>query len=437
MNIILLSGGSGQRLWPLSNTVRSKQFIKLFRSDDGHYESMLQRVCRQIKKADSKARIVIATGKSQVSEIRNQVGDSVDICVEPERRDTMAAIALATSFLAEKTDLHDESVIVCPVDPYVDDDYFEMLGVLDREIYGDAPGLYLMGVEPTYPSAKYGYIIPENNSEVSRVTEFREKPDTAAAADYIARGALWNCGVFGFRMSYILEKSQKILGSSRYEELFEKYEALPKISFDYAVAEKEKNIRVLRFKGQWKDIGTWNTFAESMAEPVIGQALLDDYCTNVNVVNELGIPVVCMGLKDAVVAVSNDGVLVTDKERSGYLKAYVEKINDSVRYAEKSWGTFTVLDVTPESMTVKAVIMPGKAMSYHSHEERMEIWNVVSGEGEAVIDGVRKKITAGDSVTICRGARHSLRALTQLALIEIQQGSAISVHDKTKYEWNW
>ena len=437
MNIILLSGGSGQRLWPLSNTIRSKQFIKLFRGEDGHYESMLQRVCRQIMAADADARIVIATGKSQVSEIRNQAGSSVDICVEPERRDTMAAIALAASFLSQKLDSSDEPVIVCPVDPYVDDNYFEALKVLDAKISENAPGLFLMGVEPTYPSAKYGYIIPENDSDISDVKEFCEKPDTVRAADYIARGALWNCGVFGFRMNYILKKAEEILGSSRYEELLEKYGNLPKISFDYAVAEKEKNIKVVKFVGQWKDIGTWNTFAESMAEPVIGQALLDECCTNVNVVNELGIPVICMGLRDAVVAVSNDGILVTDKERSGYLKSYVEKLSDSVRYAEKSWGTFTVLDVTPESMTVKAVVMPGKAMSYHSHEERMEVWNVISGKGEAVIDGVRKEIKAGDSLSVHAGVKHSVRAFTQLTVIEIQQGREINVHDKTKYEWNW
>lgn len=437
MNIILLSGGSGQRLWPLSNTIRSKQFIKLFRSENGGYESMLQRVCRQIKKADSDAKIVIATGKSQVSEIRNQVGDSVEICVEPVRRDTMAAIALASAYFAGTPGTGDEPVIVCPVDPYVEDDYFETLKILDGKISENIPGLFLMGVEPTYPSAKYGYIIPENDDALSGVKEFREKPDAETAADYIAQGALWNCGVFGFRMSYILNRSREVLGSSNYEELLVNYERLPGISFDYAVVEKEKNIKVLRFKGQWKDIGTWNTFAESMAEPVTGQAILDDCCYNVNVVNELGIPVICMGLRDAVVAVSNDGVLVTDKERSGYLKTYVEKIDDSVRYAEKSWGTFTVLDVTPESMTVKAVIFPGRFMSYHSHDGRREIWNVVSGEGEAVIDGARRKITAGDSLTIDTHAKHSVRAITELTIIEIQQGDEISVHDKIKYNWKW
>lgn len=437
MNIILLSGGSGQRLWPLSNTIRSKQFIKLFRSENGGYESMLQRVCRQIKKADSDAKIVIATGKSQVSEIRNQVGDSVEICVEPVRRDTMAAIALASAYFAGTPGTGDEPVIVCPVDPYVGDDYFETLKILDGKISENIPGLFLMGVEPTYPSAKYGYIIPENDDALSGVKEFREKPDSETAADYIAQGALWNCGVFGFRMSYILNRSREVLGSSNYEELLVNYERLPGISFDYAVVEKEKNIKVLRFKGQWKDIGTWNTFAESMAEPVTGQAILDDCCYNVNVVNELGIPVICMGLRDAVVAVSNDGVLVTDKERSGYLKTYVEKIDDSVRYAEKSWGTFTVLDVTPESMTVKAVVFPGRFMSYHSHDGRREIWNVVSGEGEAVIDGARRKIMAGDSLTIDAHAKHSVRALTELTIIEIQQGDEISVHDKIKYNWKW
>ena len=125
MNIVLLSGGSGKRLWPLSNDVRSKQFIKIFKTENGDYESMVQRVYRQIKKIDSDAKVTIATSKTQVSAIHNQLGDEVGISVEPCRRDTFPAIALATSYLVDKMGVSpEESVVVCPVDPYVNDDYF-------------------------------------------------------------------------------------------------------------------------------------------------------------------------------------------------------------------------------------------------------------------------------------------------------------------------
>ena len=163
MNIILLSGGSGKRLWPLSNNVRSKQFIKIFRAKDGGYESMVQRVYQQIKKADENAEITIATSKSQVSAIRNQLGEKVGLSVEPCRRDTFPAIALASAYLADikKVSL-EEPVIVCPVDPYVKDDYFEALKKLCEQVKKDEANLVLLGIKPTYPSEKYGYIIPEN-----------------------------------------------------------------------------------------------------------------------------------------------------------------------------------------------------------------------------------------------------------------------------------
>ena len=154
MNIILLSGGSGKRLWPLSNDIRSKQFIKIFKTVDG-YESMVQRVYRQIKEVDAEANVTIATSKTQVSSIHNQLGSAVGVCVEPCRRDTFPAIALATAYLHDVKGVGlDDAVVVCPVDPYVNNDYFAALkGLSDLAEQGNA-NLSLMGIEPTYPPAK-------------------------------------------------------------------------------------------------------------------------------------------------------------------------------------------------------------------------------------------------------------------------------------------
>ncbi len=128
MNIVLLSGGSGKRLWPLSNEIRSKQFIKMFKTEDGEYESMIQRVYHQICAVDEDARVTIATAKTQVSAIHNQLGDKIGVCVEPCRRDTFPAIALASVYLHEVKGIsEEESVVVCPVDPFVERDYFEAL----------------------------------------------------------------------------------------------------------------------------------------------------------------------------------------------------------------------------------------------------------------------------------------------------------------------
>lgn len=433
MHIILLSGGSGKRLWPLSNDIRSKQFIKIFKTENG-YESMVQRVYRQINEVDRDATVTIATSKTQVSSIHNQLGDAVGICVEPCRRDTFPAIALATAYLHDVKGVGlEEPVVVCPVDPYVNNDYFEALKKLSELAAQGNANLSLMGIEPTYPSEKYGYIIPETSAPVSKVKTFKEKPDTKTAAEYIAQGALWNGGVFAYKLQYVWNRAHELLDFTDYQDLFAKYETLQKISFDYAVVEKEPNIQVMRFAGQWKDMGTWNTLTEAMEDASIGKAILNNTCENVHVLNELDVPVLCMGLKDVVVSASPEGILVSDKEQSSYIKPYVDAINQQIMFAEKSWGSFRVLDVEDESMTIKVTLNPGHGMNYHSHSRRDEVWTVISGSGRTIVDGMEQPVQAGDVVTMQAGCRHTIIADTELKLIEVQLGKEISVHDKQKF----
>lgn len=435
MNIILLSGGSGKRLWPLSNDVRSKQFIKIFKKEDGLYESMVQRVYRQIKTVDTDASVVVATSKSQVSSIHNQLGDDVGICVEPCRRDTFPAIALACSYLkdVQKIDIN-EPVVVCPVDPYVEDDYFKALQDLSTEAVNSSSNLVLMGIEPTYPSEKYGYIIPSDKEKVSKVLSFKEKPTKEVAEEYIKKGALWNGGVFAFKLKYVLEKAHELIDFTDYDDLFSKYNSLTKISFDYAVVEHEKEIEVIRFKGMWKDLGTWNTLTEAMEENIVGKGELNDTCKNVHIINEMDTPILAMGLHDVVISASPEGILVSDKEQSSYIKPFVDKYEQQVMFAEKSWGSFNVLNIDDKSMTIKVTLNEGHRMNYHSHEHRNEVWVVTSGTGTTIIDGMKQNVSAGDVITMAKGVRHTIIANTELKLIEIQLGTDISVHDKQKFE---
>ncbi|MCD7845637.1 MAG: cupin domain-containing protein [Oscillospiraceae bacterium] len=435
MNIVLLSGGSGKRLWPLSNDIRSKQFIKIFKAENGAYESMVQRVYRQIKTVDKDATVTIATSKTQVSTIHNQLGEDIGISVEPCRRDTFPAIALATAYLHDIQGVSlEESVVVCPVDPYVEDDYFEALKALGEQAAKGEANLVLMGIEPTYPSEKYGYIIPAAAEQISTVDTFREKPGAETAKSYISQGALWNGGVFAYKLKYVLDKAHELIGFTDYADLFDKYDTLTKISFDYAVVEKEPNIQVMRFAGEWKDLGTWNTLTEAMSEPVLGNAILNDACANVNVVNELNVPIVCMGLHDVVVSASPEGILVSDKEQSSYIKPYVDQIDQQIMFAEKSWGSFRVLDVEDGSLTIKVTFNPGHGMNYHSHQRRDEIWNVISGEGVVIVDGMEQPVRAEDVITMQAGCRHMVTAVTELKMIEVQLGKEISVNDKKKYD---
>lgn len=435
MNIVLLSGGSGKRLWPLSNDVRSKQFIKIFKGENGEYESMVQRVYRQIKKVDTDATVTIATSKTQVSAIHNQLGENVGISVEPCRRDTFPAIALATAYLVDVMKVDpEESVVVCPVDPYVEDDYFAALkGLSDQADKGEA-NLVLMGIEPTYPSEKYGYIIPEGTEQIAMVRTFKEKPSAEVAEEYIAQGALWNGGVFAYKLKYVLNKAHELIDFSDYQDLFDKYDTLTKISFDYAVVEKEDKIQVQRFAGEWKDLGTWNTLTEAMQESIVGKGVLNENCLGVHIVNEMDVPVLAMGLHDVVISASPEGILVSDKAQSSYIKPFVDEFEQQIMFAEKSWGSFRVLDVETKSMTIKVTLNAGHSMNYHSHRNRDEVWTVISGNGRTVVDGFEQAVKSGDVITMSAGCRHTVFADTELKMIEVQIGDDISVHDKQKFE---
>lgn len=433
MNIILLSGGSGKRLWPLSNEIRSKQFIKLFKHND-QYESMVQRVYRQIKSVDKDADITIATSKTQVSSIHNQLGNDVSISIEPCRRDTFPAIVLATAYLHDIKGIElDETVVVCPVDPHVDDSYFEMIKKMDDLSKQGSSNLYLMGIEPDHPSEKFGYIIPTSKDEVSKVSEFKEKPTEEIAKKYIEQGALWNGGVFAYKIGYVLEIAHKLIDFVDYQDLFEKYEEVNKISFDYAVAEREKDITVVRYTGQWKDLGTWDAFVNAMEDESIGNAIIDSNCKNVHVINELDIPILCVGLQDVVVSASPDGILVSDKEKSTGIKSMVDSIEGPIMFAEKSWGEYRVIDVEDESRTIKVTLRKGHQMNYHSHEHRNEVWTIVSGIGIATVNGRKYELVPGDTIKLPIGCKHTIYAKMDLQLIEVQSGKEITVKDKIKY----
>ena len=432
MNIILLSGGSGKRLWPLSNDIRSKQFIKIFKKPDGEYGSMVQRIYRQIRNIDPEANITIATSRSQVSALHNQLGTEIDLSVEPCRRDTFAAIALATAYLCDVKNIPaTEAVVVCPVDPYVEDSYFRTVQELYKTAREGKSNLVLMGIEPTYPSEKYGYIKPSDNHFT-----FTEKPTKEKAEEYIKAGALWNGGVFAYRLSYVLEKAKQLLGSSNYDEIRNNYAFLKKISFDYAVVEQETSIDVIKYSGTWKDLGTWNTLTEAMEEPILGNASLNETCQNVHVINELNVPILGMGLHDVVISASPEGILVSDKEQSSYIKPFVDEIHQAVMFAEKSWGSYRVLDIEPSSLTVLVTLNPNHKMNYHSHQYRDEVWTVIKGTGTTIVDDMEQPVRVGDVVTIAAECKHTVIAGKEgLQLIEVQLGSEISVTDKKKYDF--
>lgn len=438
MNIILLSGGSGQRLWPLSNNVRSKQFIKLFKNSNGEYESMMQRVVRQIREVDPDAALTIATSHDQVSSILSQVGEDASISVEPSRRDTYPAILLAASYLYDACGVsRDEAVVVCPVDSYVDTGFFKSISRLSEYASKGESKLVLMGIKPTFPTSKYGYIVPEDNKDISRVKQFVEKPGEKKAAMLIEEGALWNGGLFAFKLGYVLDMLENEIGVTDYAGVSGKYEELRKISFDYAVAEVEESRAVMSYDGEWKDLGTWNTLTDEMDDNLIGKGIMDDSCKNLHIINELNVPILAMGIKNAVITAGPQGILVSDKNRSAQIKQFVDRLGTEVMIAEKTWGQFQVLDVAEDSMTVKITVFAGKHIDYQSHDHRDVVWTVIRGTGRTVVDGMEQKVTVGDVITMQAGCKHTVIADTEMNLIEIQLGREISANDQRKYKYNF
>lgn len=445
MKLVLLSGGSGKRLWPLSNDTRSKQFLRVLESDTEEKQSMLQRVWGQLESVGLADSSVIATSKMQRDMIHRQVGMDIPLIIEPERRDTFPAIALAASYLYSQSISLDEVVVVLPVDPYVEDNFFEKVKELENVLEVSKADLALVGVRPTYPSAKYGYIVPKDSVEGDTyftVNHFTEKPSEEMAQTLIDMNALWNCGVFAFKLQYMIDILLQKELPLQYENLSELYGTLPKISFDYEVVERAQNIVALPYDGYWKDLGTWNTLTEEMATSQIGKGVLSDDSINTHLINELDIPVTVIGVKDIVVAASPDGILVADKASSPRIKDLISGFEQPPMYEERIWGWSRVLDYAKyddgnEMVTKRICIHEGKNSSYHFHNLRDEVWTIVRGEGELALDDSITRVKAGDIIHLPAGKKHGIKAFSELEFIEVQTGMGISDEDFTRLYFEW
>lgn len=445
LKLVLLSGGSGKRLWPLSNDARSKQFLKLLTDEEGNKESMVQRVWGQLEKNDLAKDSLIATSKSQVEMIQIQVGTQVPIVVEPTRRDTFPAIALAAVYLYSVKGCSPHEVIaILPVDPFVENHFFSKVKELEKTVIESNADLALIGVQPTYPSEKYGYMVPfdEEERNYMRVSSFKEKPRKEEAERLIESGGLWNSGVFAFKIEYLLNILLERGYPIQYEQLVSQYHLLPQNSFDYEVAEKAEQVIALSYTGYWKDLGTWNTLTEEMQNPISGKGFVSKGITNSHIVNELDIPITLIGLDDVVVAASPDGILVTNKEDSLQVKEILKDLIERPMFEERRWGWYKVLEHTKylegnEVLTKRICVETGKNLSYQVHYKRSEVWTVVKGEGVLVLDDQLQHIRSGDVIHIPLGTKHALRATSTMEIIEVQTGSELVEEDIYRFSLEW
>lgn len=413
---------------------------------DGSKESMVQRVIRQLKESGFSDSITVATSASQRDVIINQLGDEISVVTEPERRDTFPAIALASSYLTHEMHCSaDEIVVVMPCDPYTEAGYFETIKRMADAVMDNRAELVLMGIRPTYPSAKYGYVVPVSDngeSGIYRVSRFTEKPDVMTAEKLISEGAFWNGGVFAFRLGYMTDIVSRYIQTDTFAGIRSRYGEFPKISFDYEVAERAQSVAVIPFSGGWKDLGTWNTLTDELRDRTIGNVILDKESKNTHVINELELPIMCIGAQNLVIAASCDGILISEKSKSEDIKAYADRLQRRPMYEERRWGEYKVIDTVEfpdgyKTLTKQLKIKSGKGISYQVHRHRDEVWTFVDGEGMLVLDDEVTKIGRGDTVCIRKGVKHAVKAVTDLLFIEVQSGDLLVEEDIERFDWNW
>lgn len=437
MYTVLLSGGSGKRLWPLSNDLRSKQYIRMIDSPDnsGERVSMVQRVVLQLNSAGFD-NCIICTSASQTEIIKSQLG-SINVAIEPERRDTFPCISLSCSYLKSELGADDNDVVtVLPVDVYAGSTYFKTLKSLCHILQSENADIALMGAKPNAPSTKFGYIIPEKyDSSYFKVKTFTEKPDIETAKKLISQGAVFNCGVLCFRIGYVLNILKQYINDISYKNVFENYTLLPKISFDYAVLEKAENIVCAPFSGMWEDLGSWSSLTKQMSGNTTGNAIIDDSCQNTHIINELKIPVVATGTTDMVIAATTDGILIGNKSASDNIKDILKDHILPPMFEERRWGTITTIPLGDENIR-KITLFAGMNSSCHYHTKRDEVWTVLHGSGILIIDNTKLQLAKGVCVTIPRNTDHMVKAFTELEFLEVHIGSSIS-SDIHRHTFDW
>jgi len=423
MTIILLSGGSGKRLWPLSGGNHSKQFLRVLQDNEGRYESMSERVLRQIKAALPDASVLVTGNQYQIDALRYHLGD-IEIIEEPTQRDTFAAIVLSAAYLKYRKNMSDDHVFIAsPIDVYAESGFFTTF--IDLEALAAQNNIALLGAYPTHPSSKYGYILMENGEYAG----FREKPSEKDAEALISSGAKWNCGVFGLSIGYVLSCARRYIDFNCYDDCVSQFEKLPKISFDCEIVEKEANIGVDIYPSFWKDLGTWNTLTEAMHSDTMGDmTIMGESCQNTHVLNMLNIPIIALGVKDSVIVAGYDGILVSKKSDSVVLKDYIDRINMRPMYDRCTWGQYRVLEYIKRDnafLIVKLLnIDEGKCLARQC--KSLTTWVVVNGKGFLSIEGVDSVVACGGVFSAVAGTSFRLLADTQMELIETQTGTGES-----------
>lgn len=447
---VILAGGSGSRLWPLSRELYPKQLLNLYAE-----KSLLQSTFERLNKFIPAENIISVTNSKHSANVRMQLGklsENSIILSEPISKNTAPAIALSVKYIFENSK-NDETVLVVPSDLLIEDNDKFIQTIQEAQKYVDEGYIVTFGIKPTYPEIGFGYICAEDG----KVKSFTEKPDVETAQKYINEGNyFWNSGIFMVKTSTILSECEhycpeiakiiKNINCSDKNIPFTEFEKMPCISIDYAVMEKSKKLAMVELKSDWKDLGSWKSIYEVSPKDennnVFVGHVLDKGSKNSFVYSSSKL-VATIGLEDTVVIETEDAILACKKDKTQDVKQIYETLkqqHDDTQKVHKTvyrpWGFYTVIAEGKGFISKIIHVNPGQKLSVQSHNHRSEHWVVLTGMAKVVLESKEHILSPGHSVDIAVKEIHSLQNPFEedLEIIEVQKGDILSEDDIIRYE---
>lgn len=451
---IILAGGSGSRLWPLSRELYPKQLLNL-NSD----KSLLQATFERLKRCTSE--IISITNTKHASNVKMQLGELCEnpkVLSEPVAKNTAPAIVLATKYIAQTTN-SDPVIIVVPSDHLIKDNEKFLLTVKKGEILAEQGYIVTFGIQPSYPETGYGYINTSDKiSNGFKVKEFVEKPDLETAKKYLKEGTyFWNSGIFMFKASVLFEETLKHAPEiAKLSENFDfkenseipfiEFDKMPSISIDYAIMEKSDKIALVKLESDWNDLGSWQSIYDISPKDENGNVfvghVLDKNSKNSFIYSSSKL-VATIGLEDTVIVETEDAILACKKDKTQDVKEIyniLKQQHDNTHLVHKTvyrpWGFYTVIAQGEGFLTKIIHVNKGQKLSVQSHNYRSEHWVVLSGTAKVVLEGRDLILSPGHSVDIPLKAIHSLQNPYEedLEIIEVQKGNPLIEEDIIRYE---